>query len=150
MQPSFLFLLAAFATGAWVTTYLALNAYVSAKVGSDIQASLPYFLFALLTTLLIFTWKDSWASISKFSEVPWWAFLAGFGGGFGLWATTLLISRIGPDQYFVASVAGQLLLAVLLSHYAWLGTEQDPISWQKVLGVLMAIGGAALVSFGGK
>ena len=78
--------------------------------------------------------------------MPWWAFLAGVGAGVALYATTLLIGRIGPDKFFVASVAGQLVISVAIAHFGWLGTEQDGVTWQKGIGVALAIAGALLVS----
>ena len=137
----------AFATGAFVTAYLSVNSLVSERVGGELKANLPYFLLGFATTLAIWLARGgSLAGLRDFRSVPWWAFLAGVGGGVALYATTLLIGRIGPDKFFVASVAGQLIISVALAHFAWLGTEQDGLTWQKGIGVALAIVGALLVS----
>lgn len=145
-----LFIVGAFVTGGFVTTYLAANSLVSERVGSDLQANLPYFLLGFAVTLVIFLAKgNGFGDFSKYTEVPWWAFLAGIGGGLGVWVTTLLIGEIGADKFFVASVAGQLLISALLAHFGWLGNDENPITWVKVVGLVLAFGGAAMVTLVG-
>ena len=140
----------AFACGATVSVYLTVNTIVSDRVGGDLLASLPYFLLGFLGSVVLWLVAGGRpAELARFGEVPWWAFLAGVAAAGALYATTLLIGRIGPDRFFVASVAGQLVLSVALAHFAWLGVERDPITWTKAAGVLLAIGGAALASFRG-
>ena len=39
-----------------------------------------------------------------------------------------------------------MLLPRALAHFGWLGTEQDSVTWQKGIGVALAIAGALLVS----
>ncbi len=143
-----LFLAAAFAVGALVSTYLTVNSLVAEKVGSPAQANLVYFLLAFSVTAAVFLIKDSPANLSNFSEVPWWALLTGLGGALAVFGSTYLIAEIGPDRYFVAGLAGQVIISVLLAHFAWLGVEENAINWQKVVGMVLSIAGILLVSFG--
>ncbi len=133
--------------GSVVTCYLTLNSVLAKAVGSDLLANLPYFVLALLVTLCLLFMMDSPVPFGKLTEVPWYYLTAGLFAGGALYATTLLIGSVGPDKFFVASVAGQLIISVVLTHFGWLGTEQADIDWRKVLGVMMAIGGAVLVSW---
>ena len=142
--------LLAFACGATVSVYLTVNTVVSDRVGGDLLASLPYFLLGLVSSVALWLFAGGRpADLARLGEVPWWAFLAGVAAAGALYATTLLIGRIGPDRFFVASVAGQVVISVALAHFAWLGVERDPIIWTKAAGVLLAIGGAALASVRG-
>ncbi len=143
-----LYLAGAFGAGALVSAYLTVNSLVTEKVGSPVQASLPYFLLAFAVTLGVFLLRDSTANLSKFSEVPWWALLTGIGGAAAVLLSNFLIEEIGPDRYFVAGVAGQVIVSVLVAHFAWLGVEENAINWQKVVGVLLSIGGVLLVALG--
>lgn len=142
--------LLAFACGATVSVYLTVNTIVSDRAGGDLIASLPYFLLGFLSSVVLWLIAGGRpAELAKLGEVPWWGFLAGVVAAGALYATTLLIGRIGPDRFFVASVAGQLVISVALAHFAWLGVERDPLTWAKAGGVILAIGGAALVSWRG-
>lgn len=147
-MQQFLFILAAFGIGGMIATYLSINTMVAGKVGSPEQATLPYFLLAFLLTLGVFLFRGSTATLGKFAEVPWWALLTGLAGGASVILATFLIGEIGPDRYFVAGVAGQVVMAVLLAHYAWLGTEHNALNWQKGLGIAFSILGVLLVSLG--
>ena len=147
-MQQYVYIAAAFGVGALVSTYLTVNSLVTEKVGSPVQASLPYFLLAFSATLVVFLIRDTPASLSRFSEVPWWALLTGIGGATAVLLSNFLIEEIGPDRYFVAGVAGQVLVSVALAHFAWLGVEENAINWQKVVGVLLSIGGVILVALG--
>ena len=149
-MQNFLLLFLAFATGGIVATYLTVNSLMADMVGSNLQANLPYFLLALLVTFVLFLFIETPGQLASFREVPWWLFLAGVAGGLALFATTIVIGSLGPDKFFVASVAGQLVASVLLAHFGWLGSAEDPINWQKATGVLLAIAGAVLVNFSGE
>lgn len=146
-MPTALLSLFAFACGAAVATYLTVNTVVGERVGSDLLASLPYFLLGFAASVVIWLVAGGQlSSLTRFGEVPWWGFLGGVAAAGALYATTLLIDRLGPDRFFVASVAGQLVVSAALAHFAWLGVERDPVTWTKAAGVALAIGGAALAS----
>ena len=147
-MQQYLYIAAAFGVGALVSTYLTVNSLVTEKVGSPVQASLPYFLLAFCATLAVFLFRESTSALSKFSDVPWWALLTGIGGATAVLLSNFLIEEIGPDRYFVAGVAGQVLVSVALAHFAWLGAEENALNWQKVVGVLLSIGGVILVALG--
>ncbi|THH37686.1 DMT family transporter [Neolewinella litorea] len=143
-----LFIAGAFAVGALVSTYLTLNSLLSEKVGSAAQANLLYFTIAFAITAVVFLIREQPASLARFADVPVWALCAGVGGAIALFGSTYLIEAIGPDRYFVAGVAGQVIVSVLLAHFAWLGVEENAINWQKILGVVLSIGGVLLVTLG--
>ena len=48
---------------------------------------------------------------------------------------------------FVLMIAGQVIAGMVMSHYGWLGAPVEPISTTKILGSLLLIGGAGLVTF---
>ena len=147
MQQIF-YIAGAFGVGALVSTYLTVNTLVAEKVGSPVQANLPYFLLAFALTVIVFLMREPVGNMSKFSDVPWWALLTGIGGAIAVLLSNYLIGEIGPDRYFVAGVAGQVIVSVLLAHFAWLGVEENAINWQKVAGVVLSIGGVLLVALG--
>ena len=148
-MQQFLFTFAAFGVGALVATYLTVNSMVAERVGSAAQANLTYFLLAFTITAVVFLLRESpGEALPRYREVPWWVLLTGAGGALAVFGSTYLIEQIGPDRYFVAGLAGQVIVSVVLAHFAWLGTEENAINWQKVVGVVLSIGGILLVTFG--
>lgn len=58
--------------------------------------------------------------------------------------TTFLIPRIGARKFFVLVIAGQLIMAMIMSQYGLLESPRDPITMKKLLGALLVWAGAAL------
>ena len=57
----------------------------------------------------------------------------------------LLAPRLGAAPLIAAVVAGQMLASVALDHYALAGFPPHPVTLQRVAGVILVIGGVALV-----
>ena len=143
----FLTYLIAFAVGGGTTAYLTTNSLSSSKIGAELPVVVVYFIIAALTTFLFLSVRGGQEGLSKLTALPWYGYVTGVAAAVSLFLTTQLIGNIGPDKFFVCSVAGQLVISVGLAHFGWLGAEQEDVNWQKVLGIALAIGGAALVSF---
>ena len=86
-----------------------------------------------------------------------WAFWPAFGatillsfaGGIVLEQTVIRPIEGGPLLGIVILtigllIAGQLAMGVLIDRYGWFGVEQVPLSWPRVLGVLLLAVGALL------
>jgi len=43
-------------------------------------------------------------------------------------------------------VTGQLVCAVILDHFGWIGFEVHPAGWGRVLGCILMIAGLAFIS----
>ena len=143
-----LLLLLAFAIGGVVTTYLSANTLAAGKIeGSELPINLSYFVMALVASIIILLIKDGRQGLEQVLRLPWYAFVTGVVASVCLFYTTQLIGNLGPDKFFVCSVAGQLTISVALTHFGLLGTDTDPVNWQKIIGMVLAIGGAVLVSF---
>ena len=58
---------------------------------------------------------------------------------------TYLIPRLGAVNLVVVTVAAQLVGRAVISHFGWLASPVDPITWPKAVGALLVAGGAFLV-----
>jgi len=45
----------------------------------------------------------------------------------------------------MALLVGQLALSMLMEHFGWLGAPRKPITWIKIVGILLMLGGVALI-----
>jgi transporter family-2 protein len=57
-----------------------------------------------------------------------------------------LIPQIGAQQMTVMLLTGQILSAMLLSHFGWLGSPVQPVTLTNVTGALLLIGGVFLAT----
>jgi transporter family-2 protein len=78
--------------------------------------------------------------------VHWYKFSGGLLGVFVVFVALFTVKEIGAANMFVLIVAGQLLTALLMDHFGLLGMKGNPVSLQKLLGILLVVVGAFLVN----
>ena len=132
----------AFLMGIIMSIYLPMNSSVSRNLGSSITANVTFFLIALLTSILIFLIFGEFDSIQKVKHVPIYLYLTGVISAFIVLGTTFLIPLLGARKFFILLVAGQILMAVAVSHFGILESPKDPISIKKLIGASFVIIGA--------
>ena len=85
------------------------------------------------------------------------AFVAGLGGAVQIAAQGRLGDRIGSLEALACAfgvggatalvvllIAGQFSLATAIDRFGWLGFEQVPLAWPRLLGLALLAAGAAL------
>lgn len=60
--------------------------------------------------------------------------------------SVILAFKLGATGLMAWIIAGQLVASVLLDHTGALGFAVREISWQRIAGVLLLLGGAVLVN----
>lgn len=125
-----------------MSIYLPMNSSVSKYVGSPITANVTFFLTALLTSILIFFLNSQFDTLNKIKEVPAYLYLTGFISAFMILGTTFLIPHLGARKFFILLISGQILMAVIVSHFGILESPKDPISMKKLIGAFVVIIGA--------
>lgn len=141
------YLLLAFSMGAILALYVPVLSLSGRIIGSPILANVPFFGIGMITSfVLALVMGHSLSDFGRLQEVPPWMFLAGVASGLMVLGSTFLIPRIGPGPFFVLLVAGQILMGTALSHFGVLGAALDPVTLRKVLGLVLVLGGAYLVT----
>jgi transporter family-2 protein len=76
---------------------------------------------------------------------PWWYWLGG--GGMGLlvvFTITTTAPRLGTTAVISLLIAGQLAMGVAIDRYGLFGVERIPLTWPRLVGVVLLAAGAAL------
>ena len=145
MQPVF-YLGLTFLMGVIMSIYLPMNSAVSRHVGSSITANVTFFLTALITSILIFCVFGQFDTLSKIKDVPPFLYLTGIISAFIVLGTTFLIPHVGARQFFILLIGGEIIMAVIISHFGILESPKDPITTRKMIGALLVITGAFISS----
>ncbi|WP_201323864.1 DMT family transporter [Pseudanabaena sp. lw0831] len=145
-MQSLLFWLIAFVMGVITSVYLPMNGVVARYVGSALLANIPFYLLGAITTLLLYSLTGNFSAVSRFREVPSYLYLSGFISAFLVFGSTFLIPRLGAGRFFVLFVAGQILMALAVSHFGLLDSPQDPITLKKVFGAILLLIGVVLAT----
>ena len=146
MQTS-LYILLALLMGIMVAVYLPMNSSVARHLDSPIAASIPFFLIALITSVLLLFLSGDYGTILNIKNVPSYLFISGFMAAFMILGTTFLLPRIGARRFFIVILAGQLITAMFLSHFALLESPKDPITIKKLLGACLMFVGVVISTF---
>ena len=115
------------------------------RIGS-LEALAANLLFStLIATTVLLVFRQSLAGFGDALRSPWWYWVGGGGMGVVVVLTiTVVTPRIGAAATIGLLIAGQLAMGVLIDRYGWFGVEQVPLSWPRLLGVVLLAVGALL------
>ena len=115
------------------------------RIGS-LEALAANLLFStLIATTVLLVFRQSLAGFGDAVRSPWWYWVGGGGMGVVVVLTiTVVTPRLGAAATIGLLIAGQLAMDVLIDRYGWFGVEQVPLSWPRLLGVLLLAIGALL------
>ncbi len=139
-----LFIIFALLIGAISAIYLPMNSSVSRYLGSPLTASMTFYSVALITSIALFVLFGEFETIYNIPSVPLYLYLTGFISAFIVLSITFLIPILGARKLVVLSIAGQLIMAMIVSHFGVLESPEDPITIKKVLGAALLVLGAVV------
>ena len=122
-------------------------AQLSSIVDNPVQATTVAFFVATMALLLFCTCLGKTQLIGKaFSrDYPWWMWTGGLCGAIIVFGNAWLVPKVGVGVFSMALLVGQLGLSLLMEHYGWLGAPRKPVSWPKIVGILLMLAGVALI-----
>ena len=143
----FLFYILPIVAGVAMSIQSGINAQLRASIQHPLLAAFISFMGGTIALgiLLLFS-KQSMPAIPVYSGIEWYKFIGGLLGAFIVFVALISVQEIGASNMFVLMVAGQLITAMLMDHFSVLGLRENPISIQKLLGILLVIAGAWLVN----
>jgi transporter family-2 protein len=146
MQSKILFIIIALGLGAILPIQAAINAKLAKTLGSPITAAFVSFSVGTLGLLLylIAAREASWQQFTVQGR-PWWIWTGGLLGIFFVSGIVVILARLGTVLSFSLVLAGQMLAAVIIDQYGWLGVSIREISWGRIAGVLLLIIGVVMI-----
>jgi transporter family-2 protein len=146
-MPWLLFL-AAFGAGAFSTVLSGSNATMSKTLAQPITAGLIVQVITVAALLVVglFYGGMRWPESAKFAEMPWWAWLGGFGGAAVLMAQLVIAQRIGASPYLALTVTAGVIVSIAMDHYGWMGFERNPAGLVRLAGGGLMAAGVVMVT----
>ena len=145
MNPSFLAMLAVVLGGAATALQAPTNAKMMGAVGSPVNAAFVSFAVGTAALGILAVMLQTRPDMAASRALPWYAWVGGLYGAIFVVAAAWGVPRLGVATTIILMVAGQLLLSVALDHFGAMGMPKQPISWGRVAGVLMVLGGVLMV-----
>jgi len=131
--------------GAFLPIQAGLNAKLDKVVESPIYASMFSFLVGTIGLLAYILFTRQTVVWSAIREVPNYVWIGGFMGAFYVTVIILAFPKLGPGLTFGLVVAGQMVISVLMEHFNVLVAQQHPISYMKVLGIILIVAGTIII-----
>ena len=103
--------------------------------------------FALCVVVWLAT---GWESVSTLWEVrPHYMLLGGVIGAGITWTVIQSVSALGPARSALLIVIAQLAVSYLIQLFGLFGMDQEPFSWKKAGGLLLAVAGIMIFQLSG-
>ena len=133
------------AGGAMMSCQAPINAALRNHVGVFESSLISFTVGTLALILIVLIWGKG--SVGAIRNVAWWHLLGGLIGAIFVTATLLAAPRIGVTQMVMATLAGQMVAAMLIDRYGWLGIAPKPIELTRVAGVALLVASVVLINW---
>ena len=142
-----IFLLLALLAGASVPMQTGINSSMSKWTGGNAAfASLVSFSVGTVSMLVyILVLRVPFPAMNDLTRAPLWMWTAGMLGAFFIATTTVAASKMSAALLIGLVTAGQLVIALALDHFGWLGFEEHPINLWRIVGIILLILGVILL-----
>ena len=137
----------ALAAGICLPTQAGINSRLNLWTQSPIlTAAISFAVGTLALTVYALVLRVTIPSYSSMGEHPWWVWSGGLLGAFLVAATVVLAPRLSAGTMIALIVTGQMVTSIVLDHFGLVGYPEHPVNALRLLGVVMLIGGVALIS----
>ncbi|MDB1678638.1 MULTISPECIES: DMT family transporter [Enterococcus] len=133
--------------GFTVASQTAVNSRLGKYTKTPFMASaISFFIGALFLLILLMLTKTSiFIPLTTFTHNPWWLWIVGFTGAFGLTVNILLFPRLGSVQTAVLPIFGQMLAGILVDQFGLFYSPISQITPVKLLGLILVLLGMLAV-----
>ena len=134
-MKNLLYLLVALCVGGLVPIQGSINGHLGKSLNHPLQATfISFFGAVILLLVILLAISPAMPSMTELRSIPAIYYT---GGAYGVvFVTTILVlaPRIGIANTLVATIVGQLIVSVVLDHFAVFGLTRHPINAFRLLG----------------
>jgi transporter family-2 protein len=133
--------------GIVLTVHLAMNGKVGAALDNPRVGNALFWCVGAVTALLIGLsgWKAG--ALKPLKDVSPVLLLAGVLGACLVFGIAFLIPRIGAGKLTILMLLGQIVSAMVLSHFGWLGSPKEPVAMKSLAGAVVMFAGVLLATW---
>lgn len=143
------YLLPIFLLGVLTPIQTAANSRLRQSVVSPFIASFVSFSVGTVF-LLIVTLVEKGSVLIDYeliSTLPWWAWLGGICGLWGLTVNIIIFPKLGAMQTALMPMSGQIIMGLIIDSFGLLRSQQFPFTLSRVLSVLVILLGMFMVVY---
>ena len=133
------------AAGVGGTIQAAVQATLGDRIGTIEALGFAMLVAGLCGVVVLAVARQSFHAVPASLHQPSWLWVGGALSAFIVLSFTYAAPRIGVTASIGVYIAGTLISSGLVDHFGWLGVERVAIDWVKVTGIVLLLGGSALV-----
>lgn len=130
--------------GGLIAMQPAVNAGLGKATGSVAAAFVSFAIGTLLLAAIV-ALSGQAPGLSEALNIPWYYLLGGVLGAAYVFTALVIVSSIGAGGVAAATITGQLTLSIFLDKVGFLGLEEQPITIERVIGVVLLLAGTFLI-----
>jgi bacterial/archaeal transporter family-2 protein len=130
--------------GVVLTVHLAMNGMVGTAINNARVGNAVFWCIGAITAVLIGVSGWQSGALGGLTAINPILLTAGAMGASLVFGIAYVIPRVGAGPFTYALLAGQIVSAMVLSHYGWLGSPRQPITPMGIVGVIVMVIGIAL------
>ena len=132
--------------GVVLTVHLAMNGKVGAVIGNPRVGNALFWCIGAITAVAIGLTGWQAGALGGLRQVNPVLLTAGAMGASLVFGIAWLIPQIGAGPMTLMLLAGQILSAMVLSHFGWLGSPVQPVTTMNMVGALIMVAGIFLAT----
>lgn len=133
--------------GALIAIQAGINSQLGVILKNSLLATVIAFMVSALISLIgLLAISKNLPTNEVIRSVPLHFWFGGAISAFGVGLFYFLIPKMGVGSMMSLALTGQLITAVLISHFGWFGLPESTLSLSKCLGVFAMISGILLIN----
>lgn len=123
------------------------NGALATTVGHPFQAAMISFFAGTLTIAVVCAVTGNFPpkfTISP-SGIPFWMWSGGTIGAVIVTSSLIMVPRMGSLSWFAAVITGQVVTAMVLDHFGWLGNPRISVSPMRLIGAGLLLAGLLVI-----
>lgn len=142
-----IYLIFIFLLGVLTTIQTAANSRLRQSVVSPLIASLVSFsvgtIYLVIATLI--QKGTLCVETEAFHHLPWWAWLGGACGLYGLTVNIIIFPKLGSVQTALMPMLGQIGMGMLIDSFGWFRSNTYPFTGLRFVALMLILGGICMV-----
>ncbi|HNB73268.1 MAG TPA: DMT family transporter [Acidobacteriota bacterium] len=129
-------------SGILVTVQAAINAQLRTYVVNPFYSSLISFVVGTVALLVIALISNATGQTGNWrgaTQAPSWLLIGGVLGAIYVTSAILAIPKIGAGSVATSLIVGQLLAALMLDHFGWIGLPRFELTGSRIFGAGLLI-----------
>jgi transporter family-2 protein len=131
--------------GGLIALQAPINSTLGKSVGTLAAASVSFVVGTIALVLITLLVGNGFGDVGEARHLAWYYLAGGVLGAVYVTTALVAVRSLGAGGVVAATIAGQLSLSLLIDQLGMLGVDKQPITWERVLGVILLAVGTLLI-----